>query len=103
METMNLSIAKTLLVASIAVLAMTANAQTAAPAAPAAPPAADKKASAESDAKAYKEGRIACKKLTGAERNECRKKLMAKYVDKQCGNLSGDQLGACLEGEYPGE
>jgi hypothetical protein len=100
---MNSSIAKTLLVASIGALAMTANAQTAAPAAPAAPPAADKKMS-ESDAKAFKEGRIACKKLaTGAERNECRKKLMAKYVDKQCGNLSGDALGACLEGEYPGE
>jgi hypothetical protein len=101
METMNSSIAKALLVASIGALAMTANAQTAAPPAPAAP-AADKKMS-ESDAKAYKEGRIACKKLTGAERNECRKKLMAKYVDKQCGNLSGDQLGACLEAQYPGE
>lgn len=100
---MNSSIAKTLLVAAIAALAMVANAQTTAPAGPA-PSAADKKAMAESDAKAYKEGRIACKKLTtGAERTECRKKLVAKYVDKQCGNLSGDKLDACLEGEYPGE
>lgn len=97
---MNSSIAKTLLVAAVAALAMAANAQTTAPAGP----AADKKAMAESDAKAYKEGRIACKKLTtGAERTECRKKLVAKYVDKQCGNLSGDKLDACIEGEYPGE
>jgi hypothetical protein len=102
---MNSSIAKALLVASIGALAMTANAQTPAPPAapPAAPTAADKKQLSENDARAYKEGRLACKKLTGAERNECRKKLMAKYVDKQCGNLSGDALGACLEGEYPGE
>lgn len=93
---MNSSIAKTLLVASMGALAMAANAQYAAPA------TGDKKLS-ESDVRAYKEGRATCNKLTGAQREECRKKLAAKYVDKQCRNLSGDKLDECLKAEYPGE
>ena len=94
------SIAKILFVASLGALTMAANAQYGAPAT--APATADKKM-ADSDIRAFKEGRAACNKLTGAEREECRKKLSAKYVDKQCRNLSGDKLDACLKAEYPGE
>ena len=93
---MNSSIAKTLLVASIGALAMIANAQVAAP------PTAEKKLS-DNDIRAYRDGRRACNQLTGAQREECRQKLAAKYVDKQCRNLSGDKLDECLNGEYPGE
>jgi hypothetical protein len=93
---MNSSIAKTLFVASIGALAMAANAQYGAPA------TGDKKMS-DSDVRAFKEGRSACNKLAGAQREECRKQLSAKYVDKQCRNLSGDRLDECLKAEYPGE
>lgn len=71
----------------------------------AAPPTADKKMS-DNDIRAYKDGRKACNKLTGAEREDCRKQLAAKYgkyMDKQCKDLSGDKLDECLKGEYPGE
>jgi hypothetical protein len=94
---MNPSIAKTLLAASIAALAMTANAQYAAP------PATGNKVLSDSDIRTYKDGRRACSKLPGAQKEDCQKKLAAKYVDKQCQGLSGDKLDKCLEGEYPGE
>jgi hypothetical protein len=96
MDTMTSTIAKTLFVALIGALAMAANAQYNAPA------SGDKKLS-DNDIRAYREGRSACNKLAGAPREECRKQLSAKYVDKQCRNLSGDKLDACLAAEYPGE
>ncbi len=93
---MNSRIAKTVLVALLGALAMTACAQYGTPA------TADKKLS-ETDIKAFREGRRACTQLTGAQREECRKQLAAKYVDKQCRNLTGDKLDECLKAEYPGE
>jgi hypothetical protein len=102
METMNSSIVKTLLVASIAAFAMGASAQTPAPPA-AAPAAADKKLLSDNEIKSYKDGRKACNQLTGAPKQECQKKLAAKFVDKQCSGLSGEKLDDCIRGEYPGE
>jgi hypothetical protein len=77
-------------------LAMAANAQYGTPA------SGDKKLS-DADIRAFREGRIACNKLAGVQREECRKQLAAKYVDKQCRNRSGDKLDECLKAEYPGE
>ncbi len=105
------SITRTVLVVSFAALAMAANAQYGAP--PSAP-AADKampapamagaeKKMSESDIRLYREGRRACTKMTGAAQEDCRKQLAAKYVDKQCRNLSGQKLDECLKAEYPGE
>jgi hypothetical protein len=94
-ETMDTRIAKTLLVAWLGAMAMTANAQ-------GAPATADKKLS-DTDIRAFKDGRRACNQLAGAQREECRKQLAAKYVDKQCRNLTGDKLDECLKAEYPGE
>jgi hypothetical protein len=100
-----------LFAASFAVLAMTANAQYGAPPTPPAdkaatpPPAmagAGKKLS-ESDIRLYREGRRACNKMTGAAREDCRKQLASKYVDKQCKNLTGQKLDDCLKAAYPGE
>ena len=108
---MTSGITKILLVASFGALAMTANAQYGAPPTPpadkAATPApamagAEKKLS-ESDIRLYREGRRACKKMTGAAQEDCRKKLASKYVDKQCRNLTGEKLDDCLSAEYPGE
>ena len=65
-------------------------------------PTAEKKMS-DADIRAFKEGRAACNKLAGPQREECRKQLAAKYVDKQCRNLTGDKLDECLKAEYPGE
>ena len=106
------SITKLLLAASFGALAMAANAQygatpstPAAQTAPAAAPATagtDKKM-AESDIKSYREGRRACNKMTGAAQEDCRKQLAAKYVDKQCRNLTTSKLADCLAAEYPGE
>lgn len=93
---MNSTIAKLLLVAWIGALAMSANAQYGAP------PAAGNVLS-DSEIRAYKDGRRACNQQIGAQKEECQKKLAAKYVDKQCRNLSGDKLDQCLKGEYPGE
>jgi hypothetical protein len=104
-------ITKILFAASFGALAMTANAQYGAPPTPpaekAATPApamtgAEKKLS-ESDIRLYREGRRACGKMTGAAREDCRKKLASKYVDKQCRNLTGEKLDDCLAAEYPGE
>jgi hypothetical protein len=92
---MDSRITKTLLVAWLGAMAMTANAQ-------GTPASADKKLS-DTDIRAFKDGRRACSQLTGAQREECRKQLAAKYVDKQCRNLSGDKLDECLKAEYPGE
>lgn len=93
---MNSILAKTLLVALLGALSMAANAQYGAPA------TADKKMS-DSDIRAFKDGRRACNQLTGTQREDCRKALAAKYVDKQCKSLTGDKLDACLAAEYPGE
>ena len=93
---MNSTIAKTLLVAAFGALVMAACAQTGAPT------TADKKL-ADNDIRAFKDGRRACNQLTGAQREDCRKQLAAKYVDKQCRNLTGDKLDECLQAEYPGE
>ena len=104
-------ITKILFAASFGVLAMTANAQYGAmpspPADKAKAPApamagAEKKLS-ESDIRLYREGRRACNKMTGAAREDCRKQLASKYVDKQCKNLTGEKLDDCLKAEYPGE
>jgi hypothetical protein len=104
-------IMRTLLVASFGALAMTANAQYGAPPSPPADKAkapapamagAEKKLS-ESDIRLYREGRRACNKMTGAAREDCRKQLASKYVDKQCKNLAGEKLDDCLKAEYPGE
>jgi hypothetical protein len=108
---MRSGIMRAMLFASFGALAMAANAQYgAAPGAPAdkattpapAMAGAEKKLS-ESDIRLYREGRRACAKMTGAEREDCRKQLAAKYVDKQCRNLSGQKLDDCLKAEYPGE
>lgn len=105
---MNSRIAKTLLAASFGVLAMAANAQSPAPAdkttatGAGSSPTSDKRLS-ESDIRLYREGRRACAKMTGAAREDCRKQLSAKYVDKQCRNLTGMKLDQCLKAEYPGE
>jgi hypothetical protein len=104
-------IMKILFAASFGALAMTANAQYGAPPTPpankAATPApamagAEKKLS-ESDIRLYREGRRACNKMTGAAREDCRKQLASKYVDKQCKNLTGEKRDDCLTAEYPGE
>ena len=104
-------ITKILFAASFGVLAMTANAQYGATPSPPADKAkapapamagAEKKLS-ESDIRLYREGRRACNKMTGAAREDCRKQLASKYVDKQCKNLTGEKLDDCLKAEYPGE
>ena len=104
-------ITKILLIASFGALAMTANAQYGAPPSPPAAKAttpapamegAEKKLS-ESDIRLYRERRRACNKMTGAAREDCRKQLASKYVDKQCKNLTGEKLDECLKAEYPGE
>lgn len=99
--------AKTLLIASFCAMSMAAQAQYGSPSAPpgktgATTSAAEQRLS-ESDMHAFKEGRRACSKMTGAERESCRKQLSAKYVDKQCRNLTGTQLEDCLRTTYPGE
>lgn len=104
-------ITRTLLAASFGALAMAANAQYgAAPSAPAdkattpAPAmASPEKKLSESDIRLYREGRRACNKMTGAAREDCRKQLASKYVEKQCRNLTGAKLDDCLKAEYPGE
>ena len=108
---MKSGITKVLLVASFGALAMTANAQYGAPPTPPTEKAttsapamagAEKKLS-ESDIRLYREGRRACNKMTGTAREDCRKQLASKYVDKQCRNLTGEKLDDCLKAEYPGE
>ncbi len=107
---MKSSITKILLAASFGALALAANAQYGAtPSAPAAEKApapamagSDKKLS-DTDIRSYREGRRACNKLTGAAQEDCRKQLAAKYVDKQCRNLTTSKLAECLAAEYPGE
>jgi hypothetical protein len=102
-------ISKSLLVASFGALSMAANAQYSSPptapadkATTAAPMAAEKKLT-ESDIRLYREGRRACAKMSGATQEDCRKQLAAKYVDKQCRNLTTQKLDECLKAEYPGE
>ncbi len=106
------SISRTVLAASFAAFAMAANAQYGpAPTAPAANKpmapapamAGSEKKMSESDIRLYREGRRACNKMTGPAQEDCRKQLAAKYVDKQCRNLSGQKLDECLKAEYPGE
>ena len=104
-------ITKILFAASFGALAMTANAQYGAPptapankaATPAPAMAGAEKKLSESDIRLYREGRRACNKMTGTAREDCRKQLASKYVDKQCKNLTGEKLDVCLKAEYPGE
>src|SRR5438309_11308848 len=103
---MNSRFARALLVASFGAVAMAANAQYGSPST--APPdkstgtmAPAEKRLSESDIRLYREGRLACAKMTGAAQEDCRKQLAAKYVDKQCRNLSGKKLDDCLKAEYP--
>ena len=94
-------IVKCLLAATLGALALSAGAQTPAPMGK--PSMAANMKMSEADIKAYKEGRKACSAMTGAAAQECRTKLAAKYLDKQCKDLTGDKLAECLKNEYPGE
>ncbi len=99
--------ANTLLIASFCAMSMAAQAQYGSPSAPPAKTGATTSTAeqrlSDSDMRAFKEGRRACSKMTGAERDSCRKQLSTKYVDKQCRNLADTQLEDCLRTTYPGE
>ena len=103
---MNSRIANTLLIAAFAVAPVAANAQYGSPNSTTAPSTAKGDASkrlSDSDIRTYRERRGACNKMEGAAREDCRKQLSSKYVDKQCGNLTGEKLDECLKAEYPGD